>query len=191
MFSTGSMFIAMHWTFLSFFLSRLQSLILSTVAASIVVVFIVTFIVLCIFSYWKRGWFFSDRGQRNPYKMVFMVLNFARKHKHPLLRSAFTYCDDERPSRLDFCKERFGGPFTTEQVEDVKTFFKILMVFLCIGPVFVMDFPASYVVVYIFEAHLGAPIEFNWISIVVNGGVASNAISTIFLPIYIYGSFSL
>ena len=67
--------------------------------------------------------FYAEPRTHNPYKSVFKVLNFARKHKYPLKRSAFTYCDDERPSRIDFSKERYGGPFTTEQVEDVKTFF--------------------------------------------------------------------
>ncbi len=36
---------------------------------------------------------------------------------------------------MDLGKSRYGGPFTTEQVEDVKTFFKILVIFF---PVFLM-----------------------------------------------------
>ena len=153
--------------------------------------FIITFIVLCVFSYWKRHWFYTEPGRHNPYKMVFKVLNFARKHKYPLQRSAFTYCDDERPSRLDFCKERFGGPFTTEQVEDVKTFLKIVLVLMCIGPIFVMDLPADNNMVYFFEVHLGAPVDFRWISIVVNGGILKSILSTIFLPIYMWIIFSV
>ncbi len=42
----------------------------------------------------------------NPYKLVYGVISFAIKHKKPIRRSAFTYCDDERPSRLDFGKQR-------------------------------------------------------------------------------------
>ena len=34
----------------------------------------------------------------------------------------------ELPSRLDLGKHKYGGPFTTEQVEDVKTFLRLLMV---------------------------------------------------------------
>ena len=67
--------------------------------------------------------------------MVASVLHYARKHKYPLQRSAFTYCDDERPSRIDFAKERYGGPFTTEQVEDVKTLLRIFLVLIALGPV--------------------------------------------------------
>ena len=88
--------------------------------SSTVALFLLILFVLLLSSYWKRHWFNSEPGHQNPYKIVLKVLNFARKNKYPLQRSAFTYCDDERPSRLDYAKERFGGPFTTEQVEDVK-----------------------------------------------------------------------
>ena len=43
--------------------------------------------------------------------------------------SAFTYCEDELPSRMDLGKEKYGGPFTTEPVEDVKAFYGILRVY--------------------------------------------------------------
>ena len=94
----------------------------------------------------KKRWFFIEAGQQNPYKLVCKVINFARKHKHPLQRSAFTYSDNYMPSRLDFAKERYGGPFTTEQVENVKTFLRILVVLLSLGPVFMLEVPASYFV---------------------------------------------
>ena len=45
-------------------------------------------------------------------------------------RSAFTYCEDNIPSRLDLDKEQYGGPFTTEQVEDVTTFFQLLLLLM-------------------------------------------------------------
>ena len=61
----------------------------------------------------------------NPFKLIFQVLKYAVKNKYPRLRSAFTYWDDKRYSRIDLAKTKFGGPFTTEQVEDVKTFFRI------------------------------------------------------------------
>ena len=52
------------------------------------------------------------------------MLKFAAKHKAPVNRSALTYWEDDIPSRLDLGKSKYGGPFTTEQVEDVKTFLK-------------------------------------------------------------------
>ena len=56
----------------------------------------------------------------NPITLI-QVLNYARKHRYPQRRSAFTYFNEEHPSNMDFGKEKFGGPFTEEGVEDVKT----------------------------------------------------------------------
>ena len=67
-------------------------------------------------------------GRINPVKHIFKVLNYARHHSQPVFRSAFTY--GEVPSRLDLAKNRYGGPFTTEEVEDVKTFGRILLVLI-------------------------------------------------------------
>ncbi len=63
-------------------------------------------------------------------KTIYKVLKFAWKHKAPLNRSALTYWEEDIPSRIDLGKLKYGGPFTTEEVEDVKTFFRILIIFL-------------------------------------------------------------
>ena len=62
---------------------------------------------------------------RNPLQLVYKIIRYAIRNKHPRHRSAFTYCEDELPSRIDFGKTKYGGPFTTEQVEDVKTFLRL------------------------------------------------------------------
>ena len=105
----------------------------------------IVFSVLISLGYYKQGWFHMEPGGTNPYRMVFSVLNFARKHNYPLQRSAFTYTDDEKPSRIDFAKTKYGGPFTTEQVEDVKTFLRILALLMCIGPIFTAEVGAFYI----------------------------------------------
>ena len=110
-------------------------------------------IVLLVISCWKRRWFLSEPGYQNPYKVVCGVFKFAKSHKHPLRRSAFTHSDDYIPSRLDFAKERFGGPFTTEQVENVKTFIRILLVLLAVGPAFSLEVPGTYFVAPLFGMH--------------------------------------
>ena len=46
---------------------------------------------------------------------------------------------NEFPSRLDLGKHKYGGPFTTKQVEDVKAFLGILKVLVCIGPAFMLQ----------------------------------------------------
>ena len=73
---------------------------------------------------------------QNPFKLIYRVLKYAKRHKLPQQRSAFTYCEDDIPSRIDFGKVKYGGPFTTEQVEDVKTFFGALGLVLFVSFIF-------------------------------------------------------
>ena len=67
---------------------------------------------------------------KNPIKLIVRVLYYARKHKYPENRSALTYWEEEAPSRLDLGKDKYGGPFTEEEVEDVKTVFHMLPLFI-------------------------------------------------------------
>ena len=38
------------------------------------------------------------------------------------------YQDRRRPFKIDYAKAIYGGPFSTEQVEDVKTFLRIIFI---------------------------------------------------------------
>ena len=68
----------------------------------------------------------------NPVKLIVRVLCYARKHKYPENRSALTYWEEEAPSRLDLGKDKYGGPFTEEEVEDVKTVLRLIpLVIVC------------------------------------------------------------
>lgn len=78
-------------------------------------------------------WLLTQSETQNPLKTVVGVLRYAAKHKYPRQRSAFTYCEDEIPSRINLGKAKYGGPFMTEQVEDVKTFLQILLVLCVLG----------------------------------------------------------
>ena len=69
---------------------------------------------------------------KNPIKLILRALSYARKHKYPENRSALTYWEEDAPSRLDLGKDKYGGPFTEEEVEDVKTTFRVLPVFIVI-----------------------------------------------------------
>ncbi len=91
----------------------------------------------------KRRWFFIDTGIGNPYKEVARVVGFARRNKIPIQRSAFTFWEDDIPTGLDLGKDKYGGPFTTEQVENVKSFFGIVVLLLSIGPFFTADVAAG------------------------------------------------
>ena len=72
---------------------------------------------------------------QNPFQLIYKVIRYAIKNKRPIYRSAFTYSgEDEIPSRIDFAKNKYGGPFTTEQVEDVKTVLRLLVFVFIITP---------------------------------------------------------
>ena len=73
-------------------------------------------------------WLVKEPVTQNPLKLIYQVLRYAVKNKYPRMRSAFTYWEDKPYSRIDLGKRKYGGPFTTEQVEDVKTFFQIVVI---------------------------------------------------------------
>ena len=83
---------------------------------------------LCLHAWFYFKFELTGVLKKNPYKMVFKVLKYAKKHKHPESRSALTYWESNQPSRLDLGKEKYGGPFKVEDVEDVKTFWRIVIV---------------------------------------------------------------
>ena len=76
-----------------------------------------------IFTVMATRWVTIEETSRNSHKIIFRVLYYSYKHRCPERRSAFTYWEDYSPSRIDLGKEKYGGPFTYEQVEDVKTMF--------------------------------------------------------------------
>ena len=48
------------------------------------------------------------------------MLKYSWNHKVPEHRSAFTYWEEKIPRRIDLGKNKYGGPFTNEEVEDTK-----------------------------------------------------------------------
>ena len=159
------------------------------------ILFVLSMATLLLISCAKRKWFHIEPGYHNPYLIVYGILKFAKSHKHPLQRSAFTFCENYIPSRLDFAKERFGGPFTTEQVENVKTFLRILLILFALGPAFVLEVPASNLIFPLFGLHLlhqytyteyCSTSKFVW-EVMLDSGIATTVISTVILfPIYMW-----
>ena len=72
------------------------------------------------------------RAGLNPFKNIYKVLKYSWNHKAPQHRSAFTYWEEDIPRRIDLGKNKYGGPFTNEEVEDTKTFLRILPLLLCL-----------------------------------------------------------
>jgi peptide/histidine transporter 3/4 len=68
--------------------------------------------------------------KNNPYSLVYKVLKYAKDNNVPANRSSLTYWDDKIPSRLDFGKICYGGPFSEDEVEAVKTVIRIVIVFI-------------------------------------------------------------
>lgn len=82
---------------------------------------------------------------QNPIKLIYSVVMYALKHKAPQRRSAFTYCLSYTPTRVDFCKTEYGGPFAEEKVEDVKTFGRIIMLLPVFTLVAVIRFGLEFI----------------------------------------------
>lgn len=185
---------AFHIYFAAYGCTQSKQLLLGLFSLPSVCFLVILFVV--VFSYKKRHWFYIEPGQHNPYKVVLNVLMFAKKHKYPRQRSAFTYNDSERPTRIDYAKERFGGPFRTEEVEDVKTFLRILAVLLALGPIYILEVPTSYFIFPSFTLHTGYGPKFEkyhctarWL--ILESGTLAYAITVIIFPVYIWLIYSL
>ena len=85
-----------------------------------------TISVVLITNYLFKHWLDTTPHIVNPVKRISQVLNYARKNKYPRNRSALTYWEEDYPSRLDLGKNKYGGPFSEEQVEDVKTVLRLI-----------------------------------------------------------------
>ena len=88
-------------------------------------------------------WLIIEPKSPQSLKTIYCVLKFAAKHKAPLNRSALTYWEEDIPSRIDLSKSKYGGPFTTEQVEDVKTILRLLIITLPFS-VILFSFTANF-----------------------------------------------
>ncbi len=152
---------------------------------SMVVLSIVILAISLSIADFKQRWFIVEPGGNNPYKLVYKVIRFACLHKIPVYRSAFAYCEDELPSRLDLGKSKYGGPFTTEQVEDVKVFLGILKVLLSSGPIFFINVAVTFLLSghrhlehYL---HGRALVEY----MLLDNGLLSTILIIVFLPLYL------
>ena len=141
----------------------------------------------------NRTWFTINKAATNPYRLVYAVVKFAFKHKNPIRRSAFTYCEDELPSRLDLGKEKYGGPFTTEQVEDVKALLGILLVLVTFGPIFALDSAttAQYHLAFSLQYYFGTCSSTNsnetyTINVVSRAGSLVPFFIVAFVPLYLF-----
>ena len=104
------------------------------IATTLLVLLIIVLFTICCC---KRHINIEPPPQLNPVKHIYKVIRYAWFHKYPVRRSAYTYT--EMPSRLDLCKKRYGGPFTTDEVETVKSFGHILLILVSMFGIYCTD----------------------------------------------------
>ena len=75
-------------------------------------------------------WLMTKPLLSNPIKHIAKVLNYARKHKYSEQHSALTYWEDNHPSRIDLGKDKYGGPFIVEEMEDVRTILRLIPIII-------------------------------------------------------------
>lgn len=92
--------------------------------------------------------FRTSYERHKPLKLVWKVLRFVWHVQRPKNRSAFSYTGVDPPSRMDLAKEIHGGWFTDAQVEDVKTFLRLLLVLLSLMGVLVVYTGVSSLILF-------------------------------------------
>jgi len=83
----------------------------------------------------------KDMKLHNPVKKVKAITAFMIKHDRPVgHRSAFTFTNAVLPTRADFAKKSYGGPFEEDEVEEVTAYWRIVVILLSLGSgVFLID----------------------------------------------------
>ena len=120
--------------------------------------------------------------QSSPFKLIINVIKFAWKHKYPVNRSAFTYWENDIPSRIDLGKHKYGGPFTNEQVENVKTLLQLLLLIVSL-----FGFQLSgdgYSLSQYMMYNLGCPTPWTMLLVVVNPEQLTLLVILIGIPLY-------
>ena len=105
------------------------------------VILLVNSLALCLYAWLNYKFEPSGVLKKNPYKMVYQVVKYAWQHKSPENRSALTSWENKTPSRISLGKQKYGGPFKEMEVEDVKTFWRVIRILLCLFGLYISFFP--------------------------------------------------
>ena len=85
--------------------------------------------------------------------MIYRVTKYAQRNRLLLNEKAFSDCNHKVPSGFDVCLQKYGGPFSSSIVEDVKSFFSIVKI-LILASSFFYFVHISYNMNDIFQKHL-------------------------------------
>ena len=69
----------------------------------------------------------KEQANDNPLPLIWKILQYSIKHKSQWQR-ILSLPKHRMLSRFNVAKQIYGGPFTSEQVEDVKTFFRVITI---------------------------------------------------------------
>ncbi len=113
---------------------NLEHTITKAVLGSIILVAVMTAIFLL---HCNQHLFFKARQRENPLRTIINVVYFAAtvKRQAPRYRRSFRYGEGRKP-RIELAKVEFDGIYSSEEVEDVKTFFRLLFFILSLGLTF-------------------------------------------------------
>lgn len=103
---------------------------------SLLAVMAITIALLILFCMKSR--FYQDRQHTNALKLIYQVTSFAATVKRhiPQVNRAFRY-GEGRKARIELAKREYDGIFSSEEVEDVKTFFRVLLFILSLFGYFI------------------------------------------------------
>ena len=121
--------------------------------------------------------------QCSPFKLVINVIKFTWKHKYPVNRSAFTYWENDIPSRRNLGKHKYGGPFTNEQVQNVKTLLELLILIISLFGFQLSGY--GYSLSQYMMNNLGCPAMWTMLLLVVNPEHVTLFIILIGIPLYL------
>ena len=118
---------------------------------------------------------------QHPIRQIYQVLNYARKHKVPERRSAFTYWEEDYPCRIDLGKSKYGGPFSVEKVEDVKSFLRLVpLIFIAAGVGLQTE-------AYTLTNHLYQPSQISFFSdLVYKDHILRSSLVLVLIPLYVF-----
>ena len=89
---------------------------------------------LCIDFIYSPRYLNKDPKTHYPIRRIWKISKFIRENKQLVgRRKAITFTYDAPPSRWDFAKRLYGGPFDEDDVEDVHTFWRILGFIFSVG----------------------------------------------------------
>ena len=85
-----------------------------------------------------QGRFFKDTTRSNPLKLVAGVIYYAAtvKRRAPKYRRAFRYGEAKKP-RIELAKIEYDGIYSSEEVEDTKTFCQVVLFLFSLGGFFI------------------------------------------------------